>query len=139
MVKTYDPKLVLVTIGGNPIQGYADGAFVSIVADEDAFTKVTGADGQTSRAKSNNTSARITITLKQTSPSNDVLNSIARADEIANAGVVPIQIKDLGGSTLFGAPDAWVAKKPDSEFSKEVGDRVWMIDTGSGNYEVGGN
>lgn len=138
-MQTYDAKKVIVTIGGNPITGFADGTFLSIVPNADDFTKVAGADGNVARSKSNDKSFRVTLTLMQTSPSNDVLSSLRRADSIANAGIVPIQVKDLGGTSIFSAPECWVARPPDGEFGKELSQRAWMIDTGPADYFVGGN
>lgn len=137
--KTYSPADVQVSIAGNPLQMFADGTFINITPDEDLFTKVTGADGITSRSKSSNRSFRVEVTLQQTSPSNDILSNYAALDEISNGGVFPIQIKDNLGRTLFSAPEAWVARFPDQEFSKEISNRGWMIDTGRADVFIGGN
>ena len=84
-LRTYDPKQVVISIGGVPISGYADGTFLLIDRDENAFTKVTGADGTSTRVKSNNRAGSMTLTLKQSSPSNDVLSGFATLDELSNA------------------------------------------------------
>lgn len=139
MTQTYDSKQVIVIVGGNYMQGLADGTFLNIVPNADDFTKVVGADGNVARSKSNDASFRVTLTLMQTSASNDVLSALRRSDKIANAGIVPIQVKDLGGRTLFSAPECWVARPPDSEFGKELSQRQWMLDTGPAEYFVGGN
>jgi hypothetical protein len=138
-VKTYDPKSVQVIIGGVQISGFADGTFLSIERDEDAFTKVTGADGETSRAKSNNKAGMFTLTLQQTSASNDVLTGFALADELNNDGVVPVLIKDnLGTTTVFTA-NGWVRRLPTAEFAKEITNREWTLDLADMTYFVGGN
>lgn len=138
-VRTYDPKQTIISFGGALMQGFADGTFISIVDDEDRFSKVAGADGTISRAKSNNTAATVTLTLKRTSPSNDVLSSIARDDEVANRGVVPLMVKDLNGTSLFQADSAWIQARPTEESSKEVNDRQWTIATGPARRFIGGN
>jgi hypothetical protein len=138
-VRTYDPKQIIFSVGGNIMQGFAEGTFIVIADDEDRFTKVVGADGTVSRAKSNNTSTTVTATFKRTSPSNDVLSSIARDDEIANLGVVPILIKDLNGPSLMQADAAWIQARPDEEHSKEVDDREWVIATGPARRVIGGS
>ncbi len=138
-VYTYDPSQVLVTVGGAMISGFTDGSFVKVARDEDAYSKVVGADGQVSRAKNANTSGSVTITLKQTSASNDVLSALAAADEVGNAGLVPILIKDLLGATLASSPDAWIKKLPDMDLAKEVSDREWALDCGELWIIVGGN
>lgn len=138
-VKTYDPAQVILNIGGVQMSGFADGTFITFERDEDAFTKHTGADGEVARAKSNNKSGSLTLTLAQTSSSNDVLSAFAIADELNNSGVVPALMKDLNGNTIAAAASAWIRKQPNSEFAKEISNREWIIDLARVDYTVGGN
>lgn len=138
-LRTYDPKKVTVVIGGVPMSGFADGTFLSIIRSEDAFTKVTGADGDTSRAKSNNRDGEATLTLLQTSPSNDILTGFAQLDERENGGVVSFTVKDLSGRSTFVSAFAWIRKLPDSEYGKEISDREWVFELADMDMFVGGN
>jgi len=138
-VRTYDPAEVIITVGGIPLTGFADGTFLVVERDEDAFSKSTGADGNTARVKSNNHAGAATITLQQTSPSNDVLSGFAAADELSNRGVVPILIKDLNGASTFFSASAWVRKMPAAEFGKALSDREWVLDCAAIDLFVGGN
>lgn len=138
-VLTYDPKAVIITIGGVPMSGYADGTFCEISRDAQAFTKVVGADGTTTRVKSNNTGGTLTVTLKQSSPSNDVLSSFAQADALTNSGVVPILVKDLSGNSDYFSATGWVQKLPDSIFANEINNRVWVFDLADVDIFVGSN
>ena len=142
-VRTYDPKQVILTVGGFPIGGYADGTFIQHEYDEDAFAKVTGADGFSSRAKSQNNDSMLTITLAQTSPSNNTLSALALADKLSNTGVVPVVMKDVGGTpggetTLFSA-NGWVRKQANLEYGKEITNREWILDLTDTDLLVGGN
>jgi len=139
MLYTYDPKLVLITFGGVPISGFADGTFLQVVRNSDMFTSVTGADGQTSRAKSNDRSGMATMTLKQTSPSNDFLMSIAIQDEESNTGVRSFLTKDGLGSSLFFSAFGYVVKVPDSQYAKDIQNREWRIFLSDLRIFVGGN
>jgi hypothetical protein len=138
-VRTYDPKQVLVIIGGIPMSGFADGAFVSVERTSDTFTKVSGADGIISRAKTNDRSGALKFTIAQTSPSNDVLTGIAITDELSNAGVVPVLIKDNSGRSVFVSAFGWVKKPPTSEFAKDITNREWTLDLADLDVFVGGN
>lgn len=89
MLATFDPASVVISFGGIPLSGFADGTFLEITADNPQFTKTVGADGYTTRTKSNNYGAQVTITLAQSSPSNDILTSFLNADRIDNQGVKP--------------------------------------------------
>lgn len=138
-VRTFDPKSVIITIGGFVMSGFADGTFLEITADKQQFTKVTGADGFTTRVKSNDYGAVMTLTLSQSSPSNDVLSGILALDRAANAGVVPIFVKDMSGSTVFFAATGWIQQFPDSSFGNEINNRGWTIDLADVDIFIGGN
>lgn len=139
MVLTYDPNEISVIVGGKIMSGFADGTFVKFMRNEQAFNLKVGVDGIGTRAKTNNKSGKLEITLMQSSPSNDDLTAFTLADELNNQGVVPILLKDSNGTTLISAATAWVQKFPDTEFAKEVTTRVWTIETDSANVFVGGN
>lgn len=138
-VRTYDPKQIIVTVGGVPISGYTEGTFVTISRDEDTWTKNVGADGLVSRVKTNNFTGSVVITLKQTSPSNDYLSGLIAVDEVTNIGVVPVLIKDLSGNSTYFSATGWVKKYSDSTFAKEIGDREWTIDLSTLDLFVGSN
>lgn len=138
-VRTYDPKKVLVLVGRIPISGFADGTFISVSRSNDLFTKTSGADGVVTRVKSNDLSGEITMTLAQTSPSNDYMSKIALADELSNNGVVPVTISDTSGRSNYVSAFAWIRKHPDSEFSKEVSNREWVLDCADLDLLTGGN
>lgn len=138
-VKTFDPKNVSVIIGGQIIGGFTDGTFIAVERDEDMYTKKVGVDGIGTRAKTNNFGGKITITLHQSSPSNDVLEGYAISDELSNAGAVPALIRDNQGTTLCTALTCWVKKQPVADFGKEVLNRVWVLDSDAILMFVGGN
>jgi hypothetical protein len=138
MLKTYDPKSLYASFGGVPLTGFADGTFINIVGNA-KFSSVTGADGLTSRAKSVDDSYEITITLQQTSVSNDYLSGVQKLDRLQNAGVLPLIIKDGEGTSLFFAESAWIEKDPDVAYSKEIENREWAFKTASAANFVGGN
>ena len=138
-IKTFDPANLIISVGGVPLSGFADGSFLTVDRDEQAFTKVIGADGYTTRVKSNNRSGFMTVTLAQSSGSNDVLSGFAQLDEISNSGIVPVLIKDLSGNSIYFSATGWVQKIPSSEFSKELTNREWTIDLVDIDMFVGGN
>jgi hypothetical protein len=138
-LKTYDPKKIVVIVGGAIITGFADGAFVRVERNNDTFSIASGSDGEVTRVKSNDKTGRITLTLQASSDSNDILSGFTALDELANAGVVPVLIKDVLGTSLATAARAWVVKPPAAEFGKEVGTREWVLETDELVWFVGGN
>ena len=138
-VETYSPKKVYILVGPHIIQGYADGTFVKVARSTDNFTLSVGADGEPSRVHSPDKSGTITVTLQQTSDSNDVLSALSIADDLSLRGTVPVLVKDNNGRTLVESNTAWVKKLPDSEYSKEMSQREWVLECAELNILVGGN
>lgn len=138
-VKTYDPAKVIITFGASTITGTADGTFVNIEPISDGITSQSGADGEVARAMSSDRRHRVTMTLQQTSRSNDVLSGYHEADRLSGGGgALPLTVRDLRGTTLFAAT-AWVTRLPPSEFGVELSNREWTLETGPAAYFVGGN
>ena len=138
MVRTYDPKKIVLTVGGFPIGGFADGTFVKISRSEDSFKTSVGADGDTTRVKSTNKSGEIVITLDMSSPSNDILDSMVFQDELVGLGVKPVLIKDLGSASTYATASAWVKKPADVEFGKDVSTREWTLSCADLTMVTGG-
>jgi len=70
--------------------------------------------------------------------SNDVLSQFAIADELTNAGLVPVSIVDLNSQTKAVSAQGWVRKLPSIEFGDESSTREWVLDLGQLDMTVGG-
>jgi hypothetical protein len=141
-IKVYDSNQVDVVFNGLTIDsGRADGTFVKIDWEADRFTDKAGADGETTRSKTNDKRATITLTLMQSSASNAALSALAALDDVApnGAGVGPVLIKDRSGLSLYSAPASWIARSPDAEFAAEAGTREWKIRVSGLQAFDGGN
>jgi len=138
-VRTYDPKKIVIIFGPVIVTGFAEGTFVSIAQNGDGFEKVRGADGGVDRVNKNAKDYAVSITLKRTSLTNDELSAIAIIDQNTNAGKYPLMVKDLQGTSIFAAPQAWIAKPPDSEEADSLPSREWRFDTGIAANFIGGN
>lgn len=139
MAKTYNPKKVAVICGGFELKGFADGTFVNIAMNEDQWSLQVGTDGEGTRSKSNNHSAQVTMSLMQTSDSNQVLQAFWNSDRVSDGGVFPLLIKDNSGRSLWAAEQAWIKKQPDAELAREAGAREWVIETDNLIPFEGGN
>jgi len=138
-LKTYNPKEVSVIVGARVITGFAEDSKVIVARENDSWAKVAGVDGEVTRSKSNDKSGSITINLMQSSDDNAFLTALYQSDELSGAGVVPVTVKDNSGTSLYIAPEAWIRKPPDSEFSREAGPREWILDCAELTMNVGGN
>lgn len=130
LVATYDPKKVIITYGGIPIGGYADGTFLSVEPNAESWTKKVGADGEVVRAMSNDNTHTVTFTLQQSSESNKYLSNCKNMDKLTGQGMQSLSITDLNGETLFFWQQAWISTDPTYEYAKEATDRQWVLHTG---------
>jgi len=123
-LRHYDPKKILVLINGQRITGFADGTFVEIEFPE-SFTTQKGAQGAHTRTRVADSSATLTLSLQQTSPSNAFLSALTLADELTNApfGVL---VKDLGGGDLVVGV-GYVTQRPSQGYGEAAGNREWAI------------
>ncbi len=127
--KTYDPANVVVTVGGAILSGYEPGTFVALVREVNNFTFTVGPDGEEGvRTKSNNRSAVLTLTLRQTAASNLILSNLATRDEQDSDGVVPIAITDISNpDTVYLTGKGWIEKPADGNFAETPQGRAWQL------------
>lgn len=137
--KTYDPGQISVACGGNILGGFSEDGVVEVERAEASFTTHVGADGEVSRTRNRNKSGTIKVKLKQTSSSNDVLQSFLDADEADGSGIFPCTVKDLLGTTKHFGANAWVQGPPTHTLDKEEGTVEWTIAVGDLDMGVGGN
>ncbi len=138
-MKTYDPKRILAIFAGIPVQGYAEGTFVNIERSEDGFSLSVGASGDVTRIRSNDKSGAIVLTLQASSPTNDLLSAIHRQDELFGTGTGAFFLKDLNGTTIAEASDAWIVKYAAMEYGDDGPNREWTLHTAELDLNVGGN
>ena len=137
-LRTFDPKEVSVIIGEFIIKGFSDEQ-ITVSRDNPAWELIVGADGEGTRVKSNDRSGTITITLQQSSPSNDDLSTLALSDELSNTGLRPFYMKDSLGTSLFSAITCFVEQIPEAAYGKSANDRVWVLKTDNLIGFLGGN
>lgn len=132
MIKTYNPKKVNVSLGSHIVKGYADDSFISIDPNGDGMTKKVGCDGEIVRSTSPDDTFVVKLSVLQTSATNSFLEKKAAADRENGSGMFPILIKDLTGSMIFKAAEAWAVRSASRAYGKESSNREWEIHTGSG-------
>ena len=132
---TYSPIDVSVTITHpstgaiHTIGGYAEDSFVNVARDSETFDHYTGVDNVATRTYKANTSAKITVTLQQSSASNDVLNEIYRYDKATRSskGLFSLLVKDGSGRAYSFAREAYIGKVPDSAYGSGMSTREWVL------------
>jgi hypothetical protein len=126
--------------GSHTVNGYMDGTFLTVSRSVDTFSLSVGADGQTARVHNADASGTITLVLKQSSDSNDVLSNSHLADQLAGQGAFAIQVKDPFGETTIASAAAWVKKPADVTYAKDGEEgREWVIECADLEMLIGGN
>jgi hypothetical protein len=129
--KVFDADQVTMAFMGIPISsGYADGEFLTIEQEAQDFEVKVGTDGEVTRSKTNNRHAIIKVKLMQTSTGNAALSALNNIDVATSngAGVGPMLIKDLQGTTLYVASKCWIAKPPDVSMDRTATPREWTLE-----------
>ena len=136
----YDPERILVAWNGVIIQGFMDGTMVSAEHEEDAVTRTVGGQGQATATINANRCGSVTFTLVQGSPVNDILSNLAASNRAPGSALIvgPLLIKDLQGTTLVSAAEAWIKKVAKTEYAKEATGREWTLDTSLLALHTGG-
>lgn len=137
-MKTYSPKEISIVLAGILITGFADGTFCEIEFNADAFTLYVGADGTFARARSEDQSGTIKVTLNPTAPVNDQLSALATTDRQSGNGAGAVLIKDGRGTSIASGSSAWLLKKPVKGYAKEITAVEWTIIVADLQMNVGG-
>lgn len=129
-LKPYDPKKILIVFGPQVITGYAKDSFLNAGYMNDQVASEAGADGEIAVGVSNDRRGKFEFTLIQTSLSNDFLSATAELFRVTSGGFYyPIVVKDLLGTTLLAAGNAWITKPADVKRGRGIGDSTWTIET----------
>ncbi|HSN27245.1 MAG TPA: phage protein [Kofleriaceae bacterium] len=142
-VKVYTLDQVVISFAGQLInEGYDENEVVTIEPLEEDFKAKRGADGQTTRSKTNNRGATIKLKLMHTSLANNILNAIRNADLASpnGAGVGVFRVTDLNsGVVLAQADKAWISKPPSAARAKDPSAYEWELEAAVMDFDFSGN
>ena len=139
-VLTYDPKKNIIIYGGRQLTGFAEDDMITIKPLGDGMHIYSGADGEVGRSVDPNRTFEVKVSLATSSKSNDYLSECYNKDRRTGSYMLPLTIKDLSGSTLFFAKQAWVQNFPESKRGRKIDNQDWTFNTGQVNDPViGGN
>ncbi len=125
-VLTYDPLKVTLVVGTVAITGFAEGSMIEVERNEDAIYPYVGTQGEVAIAESADKTGTIKITLMQTSPSVQYLNTLAKQKGDEAAFAVSIVNMNTNGVSASGTK-ARVKKMAAEAYDKEVTEREFEI------------
>ena len=129
-MKTYDPKKIIIIFGARQLTGMSEDSIVSIAPNGEGLQTFVGADGDVARSLDPNATFEVTVSLSTASTSNEYLSNMYNYDRETGDGIAPLLIKDLAGTTLFSAPESWVANMPEASRGLTVDTQEWVFRTG---------
>lgn len=98
------------------------------------------ADGSVGRSMDPNQTYEVTIALATTSKTNDYFSNVYNLDRSTGRGILPLTIKDLSGTTVFQANQAWITNFPEHKRGRKIEAQEWVFHTGQvANPMIGGN
>ena len=129
-MKTFSMKEVSVTINGRIIKGFSEAEdAVTVEFNEELWTLVHGAGGDTVRTDNMNESGRFTIALLQTSEDNEFLEDLYNTDRLTRTGVVPVRVTDLNTGRKYSGPTSWIVTFAPVTRGKVHNERRWILET----------
>lgn len=146
-VATYSPNDLTIVISqessgiSHICSGFSEDSIVQIERNAETFTMYTGADNYSTRIFNANNSAKITLSVQQSSATNDVLTRIYQNDVNTRdtSGLFSITVKDNSGRSTFFSDDAYIGVVPNSNFSNSMQTRDWVIHAPNLQSLIGGN
>lgn len=139
-VLTYDPKKNIIIYGGRQLTGFAEDDMITIKPLGDGMQIYSGADGEVGRSVDPNRTFEVKVSLATSSKSNDYLSECYNKDRRTGSYMLPLTIKDLSGTTLFFAKQAWVQNFPESKRGRKIDNQDWTFHTGQvSDPVIGGN
>lgn len=123
--RTYSPDKVSLIISGYVVSGITE---MSLEFNTDAFIIQRGIRGQNSRSYNSDSSARLTVEVLQTSPTNDILFQIVKQDRGNKSARLDLVLSDLSGHTILQSDSAYIANYPNIRLSSGFNPRVWTFD-----------
>lgn len=163
-VSTYSPSDVSVIYGLKHITGFTDGSFISIKRETPLFSHSRAMDGTLALAMQKYSTYTVTLTLAQTSDSNQFLHSLQKLmmksltkvdsrspfsglsslsgikTTVSNViSKLPFIIRDGSGNSVFFANDVWLSEEPDVTYSAGMEARTWTIKCLNATNSIAGN
>ena len=142
---TFSPNEVAVIITqqssgmSHILGGFAEDSIVSVDRNAETFSLYTGADDTNTRINKANTSGTITISLQQTSASNDILTALYENDRASRNGLFSIAVRDNSGRSSYFAEEAYIGVVPSSAIANSMQTRDWVIHAPKMSSLIGGN
>lgn len=139
--KIFDPFKFNIVLGGVTMQGFSESTMCKFEFESESMSDVVGVDGEVSRSTNMDTRAKLTVSLMQTSSTNDLLSAMLVAGRIGlNGGdVAACRMEDLNGRLVIAGAEAWIMDRPKPTYGKTASEYEWVIRIANCDAFFGGN
>lgn len=121
------------------LSGFADNQIVTIDRNSDTFSMYKGADDTPTRIYNSDTGLVVTVSLTQTSNSNDILSQLYLNDKATRDGLFSVLISDNSGRSRYFAEEAYIGVVPNAQYGSDMQTREWVIHAPRSDVFMGGN
>lgn len=141
MLYTYAPSLVKCNLFGVELKGLTKDSFVRIerLSNQSEFRKAI--DGTHTVFYDNNPTYRVTISIDQTSASNEFLHTIFKLQQRVNFNMkTPLTVTERSGNggSEFSSFDTFFETEPELEFGADTLPRQWTFICHNASYSLRG-
>lgn len=132
MLKTYNIAALLLSIDGQPIEGFGDSDAVTIAPMSDIMESYASADGETVVSATNDQRLEVTITVHQMSDAHRILGDALRLQEAALRAGQPVPttaffMRDPASGDQVSDQNAVIMALPESAYGKSITTREWKL------------
>lgn len=121
----YDPSKIVAIFNGLILSGFSDGSFIDVEHRRNAWEVYVGTTGAVARCRTRDDTGKASVTILAQAPVNELLIAMAYDDAADWQGSGPFKLKDLNGSVVAFAVEAWPVKVPKVTRSKQSDVMVW--------------
>jgi hypothetical protein len=128
--KTHNSNEISSSFAGRSFAtGRAEGDFCTTEYTKELHTLKVGADGEVTRVRSNDRSAKITLKFMSTSDGHKLMLQLylIALNSPNGQDIGTFQLRDRNGGLVEHAEEAWIAKAPANAFGADVGEREWEL------------
>lgn len=129
MAKIFDPAQFPIVFGGVQMQGFSEDTMCEFEFDGESMGDVVGVDGEVSRSKNMDRRAKLTVSLMQTSDTNDLLSAMYAAQRLGQNGadIAALRVEDLNGRLVISGPESWIMDTPKPSYGKTAKEYKWVL------------
>lgn len=121
----FDASEVILLLGGYQPVGFATDTKIVVSKTGDIVTPYSGTDGDTSLALQRNKLGTLTMSLQNTSESNEVLTAFHQQMYLTRVVAFPVYLQDPRGFGLVTV--GWIQSQPDMTVGSEIQSVDWVI------------